>query len=411
MSLLGKPIEEVISSLYDSIKSKRSVITNIKNDYNIENTSNDSISIPKLKLIDLLDEFDITISQSLQCIQTLQAEICNLKENQQEQSFNKALSIQSPSIIQNDDSINYQFDSIVPNANNNNNMSVITSLTNTNNTQQQIYHKPKGVAATMQKQNKLNFDYSNIVLPSNITSINNNISATSLSTITIPHSENKKVKPMPNLLISYDTNKKDSIKDDNDSEKEPEVEKIKIPIRQNLHNISHSSNNTIEIESNNNTIASRRGVLMAKVNQIEKEKRIKKLLNKICSVTSYKTYITDKYGNGDYRVFSNKIKNNELDIDVLERELKIISDLVETDLHIRNRTNLTTNNSYRSNTPKRINSLSKGKNKSLNKEDNVNAYVEPVNFANILRGNNERKKSTSKSKRIKSQEKKKDTVI
>ena len=411
MSLLGKPIEEVISSLYDSIKSKRSVITNIKNDYNIENTSNDSISIPKLKLIDLLDEFDITISQSLQCIQTLQAEICNLKENQQEQSFNKALSIQSPSIIQNDDSINYQFDSIVPNANNNNNMSVITSLTNTNNTQQQIYHKPKGVAATMQKQNKLNFDYSNIVLPSNITSINNNISATSLSTITIPHSENKKVKPIPNLLISYDTNKKDSIKDDNDSEKEPEVEKIKIPIRQNLHNISHSSNNTIEIESNNNTIASRRGVLMAKVNQIEKEKRIKKLLNKICSVTSYKTYITDKYGNGDYRVFSNKIKNNELDIDVLERELKIISDLVETDLHIRNRTNLTTNNSYRSNTPKRINSLSKGKNKSLNKEDNVNAYVEPVNFANILRGNNERKKSTSKSKRIKSQEKKKDTVI
>lgn len=405
MSLLGKPIEEVITSLYESIKSKRSVITNIKNDYNIENTSDNSISIPKLKLIDLLDEFDITISQSLQCIQTLQAEICNLKENQQEQSFNKALSIQSPSIIQNDESINYQFDSIVPN--NNNNMSVITSLAN-NNTQQQIYHKPKGVAATIQKQNKLNFDYSNIVLPSNMTTINNNISATSLSTITIPHNENKKTnKQMPNLLISYDTNKKDTIKDDNDSEKEPEVEKIKIPIRQNLHNISHTSNNTIEIENNNVSIGSRREVLMAKVNQIEKEKRIKKLLNKICSVTSYKTYIADKYGNGDYRVFSNKIKNNELDIDALERELKIISDLVENDLHIRNRT--ITNNSYRSNTPKRKNSLSKGK--ISNKEDNVNAYIEPVNFANILRGNNERKKSTSKSKRMNSKEKKKDTLI
>ena len=408
MSLLGKPIEEVITSLYESIKSKRSVITNIKNDYNIENTSDNSISIPKLKLIDLLDEFDITISQSLQCIQTLQAEICNLKENQQEQSFNKALSIQSPSIIQNDESINYQFDSIVPN--NNNNMSVITSLTN-NNTQQQIYHKPKGVAATIQKQNKLNFDYSNIVLPSNMTTINNNISATSLSTITIPHNDNKKTKEMPNLLISYDTNKKDSIKDDNDSEKEPEVEKIKIPIRQNLHNISHTSNNTIEVENNNVSIGSRREVLMAKVNQIEKEKRIKKLLNKICSVTSYKTYIADKYGNGDYRVFSNKINNNELDIDVLERELKIISDLVENDLHIRNRTNLTTNNSYRSNTPKRKNSLSKGKSKISNNEDNVNAYIEPVNFANILRGNNERRKSTSKSKRMKSQEKKKDLYI
>ena len=45
------------------------------------------------------------------------------------------------------------------------------------------------------------------------------------------------------------------------------------------------------------------------------------------------------------------------------------------------------------------------------KEDNVNAYIEPVNFANILRGNNERKKSTSKSKRMNSKEKKKDTLI
>ena len=104
---------------------------------------------------------------------------------------------------------------------------------------------------------------------------------------------------------------------------------------------------------------------------------------------------------------SNKIKNNELDIDALERELKIIRDLVENDLHIRNRT--ITNNSYRSNTPKRKNSLSKGK--ISNKEDNVNAYIEPVNFANILRGNNERKKSTSKSKRMNSKEKKKDTLI
>ena len=85
--------------------------------------------------------------------------------------------------------------------------------------------------------------------------------------------------------------------------------------------------------------------------------------------------------------------------------------MVENDLHIRNRTNLTTNNSYRSNTPKRKNSLSKGKSKISNNEDNVNAYIEPVNFANILRGNNERRKSTSKSKRMKSQEKKKDLYI
>ena len=150
---------------------------------------------------------------------------------------------------------------------------------------------------------------------------------------------------------------------------------------------------------------------MSKVNQIEKEKRIKKLLNKICSVKSYKTYIADKYGNGKYETFLNKINKNEINIDTLEKELKIISDLVETDLHIKNRNYTTTTHSYRSNTPKRKKSMSKDKNKVNKDEDNANVYIEPVNFANILRGNDVRKKSTSKSKKQRtfSQDKKKDT--
>jgi len=82
MSLLGKPIEEVIETLYESIKNKRQIITNIKNEYNVDNDSFNDIKINRFKLIDLLDEFEVTISQSLQAIQTFKVEIFNLKEKQ-----------------------------------------------------------------------------------------------------------------------------------------------------------------------------------------------------------------------------------------------------------------------------------------------------------------------------------------
>ena len=82
MSLIGKPIEEIIETLYNSIKNKRQVINQIKNEYNIENDNYKEIKINRLKLVDLLDEFEVTISQSLQAIQTLKVEIFNLKEKQ-----------------------------------------------------------------------------------------------------------------------------------------------------------------------------------------------------------------------------------------------------------------------------------------------------------------------------------------
>ena len=154
--------QDLIPIIISDIESKRKII----DEYRSRFPSNvDTITLNAFEFFDIIDEFEITISQSLQCIQTLQAEICNLKENQQEQSFNKALSIQAPSTIQNDDSLNYQIESLVPQNTNGNNVSVITTLTN--NTQ--VYHKPKGVASGVQKQNKLNFDYSNVKILSDRT--------------------------------------------------------------------------------------------------------------------------------------------------------------------------------------------------------------------------------------------------
>ena len=82
MSLLGKPIEDVIETLYRTIKSKRQIITDIKKEYNVDNDSFNDIKINRFKLIELLDEFEVTISQSLQAIQTFKVEIFNLKEKQ-----------------------------------------------------------------------------------------------------------------------------------------------------------------------------------------------------------------------------------------------------------------------------------------------------------------------------------------
>ena len=82
MSLINKSIEEIIEALYNSIKNKRQILNKIKKEYNIYNDNYKEIKINRLKLVDLLDEFDMTISQSLQAIKTLKVEIFNLKEKQ-----------------------------------------------------------------------------------------------------------------------------------------------------------------------------------------------------------------------------------------------------------------------------------------------------------------------------------------
>lgn len=49
------------------------------------------ITIQRFKLIELIDEFEITVSQSLQAIQTLQTELSNLKENKEGKLINRII--------------------------------------------------------------------------------------------------------------------------------------------------------------------------------------------------------------------------------------------------------------------------------------------------------------------------------
>ena len=109
-----------------------------------------------------------------------------------------------------------------------------------------------------------------------------------------------------------------------------------------------------------------------------------------------------------------KLNNNEIDFDSLEKEVEIIRDLVNTDRNIRKQrnNNFKNNNSLLNNSgiKNRKNSNhsrrnSKENNNKIN-DDNPNEYIEPINFANFLRGDdNALRKKRSKSKKRNSKEK------
>ena len=89
MSSINKSIEEVIEILYNTIKSKKEIIHYFRKNHNVNNEKEQLITIQRLKLIEFIDEFEITVSQSLQAIQTLQTELSNLKENKEGKLINR----------------------------------------------------------------------------------------------------------------------------------------------------------------------------------------------------------------------------------------------------------------------------------------------------------------------------------
>ena len=149
-----------------------------------------------------------------------------------------------------------------------------------------------------------------------------------------------------------------------------------------------------------------------KIKKVEKENKIKNLISKINAEESYKVYLGNKYGGGHYNVFLKKLNNNEIDFNSIEKEVKIITDLVNTDRNIRKQrnnnfknNNSMLNNSGIKNKKNHSRRNSKENNNSFNNE-NPNEYIEPINFANFLRGDdNALRKKRSKSKKRNSKEK------
>ena len=457
MSLLNKPIEEVIQTLYDGIKSKKDIISNFKKKYKLNDEKVQSITIQRLILIDILDEFEITVSQSLQAIQTLQAELFNLKETKEGKLLNKTI---YDSKIENSQlnlsNINNTFTNRKLNTPKNEKEEVKKEIDELNDN---INKTSDLINNIILNETKLNFDYSKLATkiknndselnPNNFINDKNNIlkeenrlisegdisdiinddninnrnDFNNISISSIKNNDNK--KHSSNLMINY-TNYS--------NEPEPEIEQIKIPIKQSLrHIISKGNNNENKVnniynnitpkieeekECNNElSIGSKREIFQNKIKKVEKENKIKKLISKINAEESYKVYLGNKYGGGHYNIFLKKLNNNEIDFDSLEKEVKIITDLVNTDRNIRKQrnNNFKNNNSMlnNSNSKSKKNHSRKNSSNSVNvnsNEENPNEYIEPINFANFLRGDNNSIRNKSKkrnsSKKSNSKEKK-----
>ena len=319
--------QDLIPIIISDIESKRKII----DEYRSRFPSNvDTITLNAFEFFDIIDEFEITISQSLQAMQTLQTEIWNLQEKNQ-------------------------------------NNNIIDNIGNT----------------MLNDSSKLYFDYSQVKGYSQL--INSNVS----DDVKKSDEDVKKIKrelmsKESNIVVTEEEEKEDphieEEKEDNnhiltniqETDSTNAINEVhlntKIPIRQSLRQmIKSGKKKTIDANANN---------------EQKVEEKIKKLLTKIGSVERYRIYFADKYGEGDYDVFINRLNNNEIEKDVLMDELTIIADLMTKQLD-EGKKKKTTN----INTQKRSKEVVKS-----------NAYIEPVKFSSYLRnGDDYRGKAKKKN--------------
>ena len=506
MSLLGKPIEEVIETLYKSIKSKRQIITNMKDEYNLDNDSFNDIKINRFKLIDLLDEFEVTISQSLQAIQTFKVEIFNLKEKQATEEILN---------LTNEFQMKYNQKENLNNSNNNNNIldkleysrtenSIIEPKTEKNNNiQNNVINnnnkkenngmngnnkikKEEGskgdeikIGLDSIKETKLNFDYSsllnnsqsslktsfsnldkfrinndksdnnqnnkenNLILNSDlgqnnnkisqkentgIDLINNNINKEDIEeeqpsklNIDIIRANNEIVNKMKlggndesNKDISCFSENRDFINNNSNFEKyninkyysmrQSELNINNINNNQNLNYKFNLLNNEINDSSNNNnfdesdliSLVSKNDIIKEKFQKLENNEKINKLIEEIFSIKAFKLYILDKFGDGNSKIFFEKIKNGEINKEELESELNILKEIYNS-----NNVPNSTNNLFLTETKKqKTNKINKFTNKTLSNINlNMNMNIDSENNLNKNNKYNTYKKINHKSKR------------
>ena len=330
MEISTQPVEDIIPMIFSDIQSKRKII----DEYRSRFPSNvDTITLNAFEFFDIIDEFDITISQSLQAMQTLQTEIWNLQEKNQ-----------------------------------NNNIIDKDTIGNT----------------MMNETSKLYFDYSQVKGYSqlnisddvkksedNVNKIKSELMCKESNIVVTENNEEPHIEENNILSNIQETDSTNAIN---------EVHlNTKIPIRQSLRQmIKSGKKNTIE--TNNNE---------TKGKSDSTEEKIKNLLTKIGTVERYRIYFADKYGQGDYDVFINKLNNNEIEKDVLMDELTIIADLMTKQLD-EGRT--------KKNVKRNFNKRSKEVVKS-------NAYIEPIKFSSYLRNGDDYKGKTKKKNMSFSKEK------
>lgn len=338
----SQSIEELIAMIASDIEFKKNLVSYLRKEYtNHSNCNNtETITINKFTLFDLIDELDITISQSLQAIQTLQTEIYNLKET--------------------------------------------ISQANEEIQKQREYYQSIQTREVNEKQ--LSFDYSKIKGYNAMIEKTNALikQRTQKQASTQYHQQRKEEEEelKSDKGMQYDLNDINTVYTEN----------IQIPIKQSIRQIIKCPSKREYSNSHHNK---QFPIKLISHNMNDIFDHIKKLIEKICKVDTNRLYLADKYGNGNYEEFIKLVNNQEIDYPSLEEELKIIaelmtkqvlttSDLTNTTINYNNN-NMTTSRQS-SQTQIVTHTLKRRNIKGISRHIKAqHSYIEPVKFSSYLR--------------------------
>jgi len=389
--------EKLMSEIFNNIESKTKIIEKYKKKYYTSNNLLDSINLGKLEFLEILNDFEEIISQSLQCMRALFAEIRNLnekkeiedkiikrknnkiknnslnieksysaylnkcankKENEEEDKKNKLLMDQKESMYMNI----YGYKNNINNKNNlklyykknthyiskNNNSSLnnqrnydYKSKTNTRNTLNEIKNGAKlnknitidsigdkdiltydlTLINDMGKENQ-NPNHSSLLINNDYNTVNNNKNKNyrKILRLELKNKEKNDININKNEKNTSMSQRYELELENTEKEKTEKIEvEVKFPIRQGIRR--NCKQRIGQFDNSKSDLIDRFNYNSTKNEIIEKIKKDVKLKN----------YFAKKYGENKFENFLNKIWKNKLNLNEINKELKIISKTIQNE--------------------------------------------------------------------------------
>ena len=389
--------EKLMSEIFNNIESKTKIIEKYKKKYYTSNNLLDSINLGKLEFLEILNDFEEIISQSLQCMRALFAEIRNLKEkkeiedkiikrknnkiknnslnieksysaylnkcankkeNEEEDKKNKLLMDQKESMYMNI----YGYKNNINNKNNlklyykknthyiskNNNSSLnnqrnynYKSKTNTRNTLNEIKNGAKlnknitidsigdkdiltydlTLINDMGKENQ-NPNHSSLLINNDYNTVNNNKNKNyrKILRLELKNKEKNDININKNEKNTSMSQRYELELENTEKEKTEKIEvEVKFPIRQGIRR--NCKQRIGQFDNSKSDLIDRFNYNSTKNEIIEKIKKDVKLKN----------YFAKKYGENKFENFLNKIWKNKLNLNEINKELKIISITIQNE--------------------------------------------------------------------------------
>ena len=305
--------EKLIQKILNNIESKKKSLEDYRSTFLQKNRHSDEIILTKFNFLEILNDFDEVITQSLQGMKTLLTEIRNLRDkNTVNNNNNSNKNISSKKQTNNEKNITnnemiYGYNEI-PDYNNflnekkNDRMSYNTNnIINRNNTKNFIprnsyFNYKKYLNYHKIENEKLN-NYNSVSV------MDNNINCNS-----VIENNSKTNHNSYNKAFRLKLNKNNNVLKNNDKI----AIKIRNPLREDLKEYCRRKN-----ERNNSYTT----------NQINFDK--KRILKKIEKDEKLKNYFLEKYGQNSFAVFADKFMKNKINVNDIYNEVMIVDEIKE----------------------------------------------------------------------------------